>query len=84
MGNGIPEPAVRRRTKMNTPILKMTAKEAAIVNQCYAVLTEESKDKGYEAVVCLAKLLAEITVRNVRAGRAKLSDRNGERQESEL
>jgi hypothetical protein len=69
---------------MNTPILKMTAKEAAIVNQCYAVLTEDSKDKGYEAVVRLAKLMAEITVRNIRAGRAKPSDRNGERQGSEL
>ena len=84
MRNGIPEPAVRRRTKMNTPILNMTAKEAAIVNQCYAVLTEDSKDKGYEAVVRLAKLMAEITVRNIRAGRAKPSDRNGERQGSEL
>ena len=69
---------------MNTPILEMTAKEAAIVNRCYAVLTEERNDKGYKAVERLAKLLARITLRNIRAGQAQFSNRDGDRQESEL
>jgi hypothetical protein len=69
---------------MNTPILKMTAKEAAIVDQCYAVLTEERNDKGYAAVERLAKLLGKITLRNIRAGQAQSSNRDGDRQESEL
>jgi len=69
---------------MNTPILEMTAKEAAIVNRCYAVLTEERNDKGYKAVERLAKLLARITLRNIRAGQAQSPNRDGDRQESEL
>lgn len=53
---------------MNTPILRMTPKEAAIIDQCYAVLTNKRKEKKYEALEGLAKLLAEIVVRNIRAG----------------
>lgn len=60
---------------MNTPILKITAKEAAIVNSCYAVLTEECENKGYEALDRLAKLLAGIVVRNIWARQAQFSNR---------
>ena len=69
---------------MNTPILKMTVKEAAIVNRCYAVLTEESEKKGYQALGRLSKLLGKIVVRNVRAGQAQFANRNGDQQGSEL
>ena len=67
---------------MNTPILKMTVKEAAIVNRCHAVLTDECEGKGYAALERLSKLLGKIVVRNIRAGQAQFSNRNGG-QESE-
>ena len=55
----------------------MTVKEAAIVNQCYAVLTDECEGQKYKALERLAKLLARIVVRNVRAGQAGRGDRQG-------
>ena len=67
---------------MNTPILRMTVKEAAIVNRCHAVLTDECERKGYAALERLSKLLGKIVVRNIRAGQAQFSNRNGG-QESE-
>ena len=62
---------------MNTPILKMTAKEAANVNRCYAVLIDKQKEEKYAALERLSKLLARIVVRNVRAGQAGRGDRQG-------
>ncbi len=69
---------------MNTPILKMTGKEAAIVNRCYEVLTDECREDGYAALERLAKLLGKIVVRNIRAGQAQFSNRDGDRQGAEL
>ena len=68
---------------MNTPILKMTAKEAEVVNRCYAVLVDKQKEEKYTALERLSKLLARIVVRNIRAGQAQFSNRKGG-QESEL
>src|SRR5471030_286852 len=69
-----------RSTMMNTPILKMTAKEAEVVNRCYAVLVDKQKEEKYTALERLSKLLARIVVRNIRAGQAQFSNRKGDRQ----
>jgi hypothetical protein len=64
---------------MNTPILKMTLKEGATLDRCYAVLTEGSEKDRYKAAERLTKLLGKIIARNLRP-----SDRNGDRQGPEL
>jgi hypothetical protein len=50
----------------------MAEKEAATLDRCYAVLTEENDEKWYKSAKRLTRLFGKIIARNLRAGRAVL------------
>jgi hypothetical protein len=59
---------------MNAPILKMTRKEAAAIDDFYALLTEETPehaDAEFQHFKRLAKVLTKIVFRNIRSGQRR-------------